>query len=77
MNIAEKKEAWRLLGQGIDDAGLAGVPAAEFLTRAALLFALELPDLAQVSALIEIAHAAGAAGAAEEARMTSVLEQAQ
>lgn len=65
MNRSEKKEAWRLIGAAIDRAVEDGETPAAFLTRFALLCALELPELGQVSRLIEVAHEAGRAGRAE------------
>lgn len=65
MNTAEKKEAWCLIGAAIDRAIADGEEPAAFLTRLTLLCALELPDLGQLTTLIEVAHEAGRVGAAE------------
>lgn len=67
MTVGEKKEAWALLGRAIDDAGAAGVPAEVFLTRLALLCALELPSLERMHQIITLAHEAGRADAAPDA----------
>lgn len=73
MNIKEKKEAWRLLGDGIDAAAAAGVPIEEFLTRAALLFALDLPSIDRVAELIDVAMIAGKASRTEAADIKTEL----
>lgn len=76
MNIAQKKEAWRLLGDGIDAAAADGVPVEEFLTRAALLFALELPDIGRMAELIRMATEAGKASGGEYADVRAELARA-
>lgn len=73
MNIAQKKEAWRLLGDGIDAAAAAGIPVEEFLTRAALLFSLELPDIDRLVELIHVAAEAGTASSGESGDMRAEL----
>ena len=66
MTVGEKKQAWQLLGRAIDDAGAAGVPAEAFLTRLALLCALELPSLERTHQIIALAHEAGRADVAPD-----------
>lgn len=76
MNIAQKKEAWRMLGASIDAAVAEGVPIEEFLTRAALLFAFELPTLDRVADLVRVASKAGQAAAGEVVDVKAELARA-
>jgi hypothetical protein len=72
MNIAEKKDTWARIGAGIDAAG----DAEAFLTRLALLCAMEVPSLSRVDELIALAHAAGRAAAQDVRDMRTELANA-